>query len=80
MIFVFKYWFKTLTLLVCLSGGGGAGHVLCGGRGGALMGPPLSIIGFGDLLLLIGLLVDFVVVADVVDGGGGGVEFPIERN
>ena len=67
-------------MLACLSGGGGAGHVLCGGKGGALIGPPLSIIGFGDLLLLIGLLVDFVAIIDVVDGGGGGVEFATERN
>lgn len=65
-------------LLVCLSGGGGAGHVLCGGNGGAFMGPPLSIIGFGDLLLLKGLLVVFVVVEG--GGGGGGVEFAPERN
>lgn len=67
--------FKPL-LLVCRCGGGGAGQVRCGGKGGAFSGPPFKMIGLILDLPLNGLPLLLCVFVNV-DGGGGGVDVDV---
>ena len=60
-----------LTLLVCRIGGGGAGHVLCGGNGGAV---PLIFRSFVELELLLAVMAAAAAAATPPPGRGAGWE------